>query len=118
VRNETNTTREDCGWVVDSPSPVGIVGDICSPMVHRGARLLLGYCEGVRAMSKLPERINAMKSVTYDVESIVDAMMTMDYRETQEEITLEDILEWIGDDVEADINFSNVFYQDENGGEL
>jgi len=69
-------------------------------------------------MSNLPERINAMKCVTYDVESIVDAMMTMDYKETQEEITIEDILEWIGDDVEADINFSNVLYQDENGGEL
>jgi len=67
---------------------------------------------------KLPERINATKSITYDVESIVDAMMTMEYRETEQEITLEDVLEWIGDDVEADINFSSVIYQDENGEEL
>jgi hypothetical protein len=67
---------------------------------------------------KLPERINAIKSITYDVESIVDAMMTMEYRETEQEITLEDVLEWISDDVEADINFSNVIYQDENGEEL
>jgi hypothetical protein len=59
-----------------------------------------------------------MKVVAYDVESIVDAMMTMEYREKQEDITLEDVLEWIGDDVEADINFSDVIYQDENGGEL
>jgi hypothetical protein len=42
----------------------------------------------------------------------------MDYKESEQEITLEDVLEWIGDDVEADINFSNVIYQDENGGEL
>lgn len=69
-------------------------------------------------MTKLPERINAMKCISYDVEQIVDAMMTMDYRESEQEITLEDVLEWIGDDVEADINFSKVFYQDENGGEL
>jgi len=69
-------------------------------------------------MSNLPETINAMKCITYDVAAIVDAMMSMDYKETQEEITLEDILEWIGDDVEADINSSNVIYQDENGGEL
>ena len=68
--------------------------------------------------TKLPERVNAMKCVSYDVESIVDAMMTTEYRERQEDITLEDVLEWIGDDVEADINFSNVIYQDENGGEL
>ena len=69
-------------------------------------------------MTKLPERVNAMKCISYDVEQIVDAMMTMDYRESEHEITLEDVLEWIGDDVEADINFSKVFYQDENGGEL
>ena len=69
-------------------------------------------------MDKLPERINAMKVISYDVEQIVDAMMTMEYRESEQEITLEDVLEWIGDDVEADINFSKVFYQDENGGEL
>ena len=69
-------------------------------------------------MTKLPERVNAMKVVSYNVESIVDAMMTMEYRETEQEITIEDVLEWIGDDVEADINFSSVIYQDENGGEL
>ena len=69
-------------------------------------------------MDTLPKRVNAMKCISYDVEQIVDAMMTMDYRESEQEITLEDVLEWIGDDVEADINFSNVFYQDENGGEL
>ena len=69
-------------------------------------------------MITLPERINAMKCISYDVEQIVDAMMTMEYKESEQEITLEDILEWIGDDVEADINFSKVFYQDENGGEL
>jgi len=68
--------------------------------------------------TKLPERINAMKVVSYDVESIVDAMMTMNYKENETDITIEDVLEWIGDDVEADINFSNVIYQDENGGEL
>ena len=68
--------------------------------------------------NELPERINAMKVVSYDVESIVDAMMTMNYKENETDITIEDVLEWIGDDVEADINFSSVIYQDENGGEL
>ena len=69
-------------------------------------------------MNQLPERINAMKVVSYDVESIVDAMMTMNYKENETDITIEDVLEWIGDDVEADINFSNVIYQNENGEEL
>jgi len=69
-------------------------------------------------MSNLPERVNAMKVSSYNVEEIVDAMLTMEYKDKAEDITIEDILEWIGDDVEADINFSKVFYQDENGGEL
>jgi hypothetical protein len=69
-------------------------------------------------MNQLPERINAIKCVSYDVDSIVDAMMTMEYRDAPADITIEDILEWIGDDVEKDINFSKVIYQDENGGEL
>jgi len=42
-------------------------------------------------MTKLPERVNAMKCISYDVEQIVDAMMTMEYRESEQEITLEDV---------------------------
>jgi hypothetical protein len=68
--------------------------------------------------TKLPERINALKCVSYDVEAIVDAMLTTEYREKEENITLEDVLEWINDDVEMDVNFSDVIYQDENGTEL
>ena len=73
--------------------------------------------KGFWEMTKLPERINAMKVVSYDVESIVDAMLTMNYKDN-DEITIEDVLEWIGDDVDMDIAGSNVIYQDENGGEL
>ena len=69
-------------------------------------------------MSKLPERVNAMKVSSYNVEEIVDAMLTMEYKDKAEDITIEDILDWIGDDVDMDIAGSNVIYQDENGGEL
>lgn len=69
-------------------------------------------------MNKLPERVNAMKVSSYDVEEIVDAMLTMEYKEKLEDITIEDILDWIGDDVDMDIAGNNVIYQDENGGEL
>ena len=69
-------------------------------------------------MTSLPTSINATKSITYDVASIVDAMMTMDYREKEEDITIEDVIEWIGDDIHADFSFAKIFYLDENGGEL
>jgi hypothetical protein len=69
-------------------------------------------------MSKLRERINAMKVSSYDVSEIVDAMLTMEYKEREKDITLEDILDWINDDIDMDIANSNIIYQDENGGEL
>ena len=68
--------------------------------------------------TKLPERINAMKVSSYNVEEIVDAMLTMEYKDRAEDITIEDILEWIGDDVDMDIADSSVIYQNENGEEL
>jgi len=69
-------------------------------------------------MNKLPERVNAMKVSSYNVEEIVDAMLTMEYKDKAEDITIEDILDWIGDDVDMDIAGNNVIYQDENGAEL
>ena len=69
-------------------------------------------------MIKLPERVNAMKVSSYNVEEIVDAMLTMEYKDKAEDITIEDILDWIGDDVDMDIAGNNVIYQDENGAEL
>ena len=69
-------------------------------------------------MNSLPERVNAMKVSSYNVEEIVHAMLTMEYKDRAEDITIEDILEWIGDDVDMDIANSSVIYQDENGEEL
>ena len=54
-------------------------------------------------MIKLPERVNAMKVSSYNVEEIVDAMLTMEYKDKAEDITIEDILDWIGDDVDMDM---------------
>ena len=68
-------------------------------------------------MTKLPERINAMKVASYDVQEIV-GYISDGLEKPVEEITLEDVLEWIEDDVNMDIAGSNVIFQDENGGEL
>jgi len=68
-------------------------------------------------MNELPERINAMKVVSYDVEEIV-GYISDGLEKPVEEVTLDDVLEWIEDDVEQDISNGSVFYRDENGNEL
>ena len=65
----------------------------------------------------LPERINAIKTITYDVPAIVESLENMGMQE--EEITLDTVLdfvwEWVYDDMGSD---SGVILQDENGNEL
>ena len=72
-------------------------------------------------MSQLPERINAMKVVSYDVQQIVESLMAENEIEASE-VTLEIVLDRVSDWVEADFtyldNASDVIYQDENGEEL
>jgi len=67
--------------------------------------------------NELPERINAMKVVSYDVEEIV-GYISDGLEKPVEEVTLDDVIEWIEDDVEQDISNGSVFYRDENGNEL
>lgn len=66
----------------------------------------------------LPERINVMKVVTYDVQQIcedIHAATNVSF----DEITIDDCLCWIDDWVQEDFNGdTNLIYQDENGEEL
>ena len=68
----------------------------------------------------LPERIVAMKTVSYDVDAIVE-MMVGENDIRPEEVTLEMIMERIEDWVSSDLNESRddlIIYQDQDGGEL
>ena len=72
-------------------------------------------------MSHLPERINAMKVVSYDVASIVQSIIDLNNNEiTAEDITLDEILNlisgWANEDMPNPQN--KVIFQDENGEEL
>ena len=65
----------------------------------------------------LPERINVIKTVTYDVFAILDDIkkMGMDF-EIQ---TVDDVMEFIEDWVAEDFGgLSGLVFQDENGEEL
>lgn len=71
-------------------------------------------------MDKLPERINAMKVISYDVQQIVEALMAEQEVEA-EEVTLEMVMDriesWVEEDFINDVSDSTI-YQDENGEEL
>ena len=64
-------------------------------------------------MSGLPERINVIKTITYDVPRIVNDLMELGH---EGEVTVETLLDYIEDWVEEDFgNSSDLVYQDENG---
>ena len=67
--------------------------------------------------TELPERINAMKVASYDVqETLIYVSEALD--KPTEEITLDELLEWIENDLDMNAPDSDIIFQDENGGEL
>jgi hypothetical protein len=67
-------------------------------------------------MSKLPERINVSKTITYDVPRIVNDLKELGL---VDEITTEILLDYIEDWVAEDFGTEHtLIYQDENGEEL
>lgn len=67
----------------------------------------------------LPERINVMKVISYDVQQICEDIHHS-LEKPLDEITLDDCIDWIEDWVEEDfgVNAGSLIYQDENGNEL
>jgi len=72
-------------------------------------------------MTNLPERINAIKAISYDVRRIVEDLMAENELEDDSTITLEMVMEriesWVEEDFMNDVADSTI-YQDENGEEL
>lgn len=72
-------------------------------------------------MNDLPERINVIRTVTYDVPSIVSDIRTMldDHHHNPDLAeVMEYIEEWVAEDLTAPLSRHDVVYQDENGLEL
>lgn len=68
-------------------------------------------------MNKLPERINVMKLVSYDVKDIVFSLIENDTDER--EVTLEDVMRVVEAWVEDDFGTTHdLIWQDENGEDL
>ena len=63
----------------------------------------------------MPERINAIKTVTYDVPAIVESLEQMGMEDIDLDVVMEYIQEWVFEDFGGD---SGIIFQDENGEEL
>tara|TARA_R110000868_G_scaffold160864_2_gene390694 strand:+ start:516 stop:767 length:252 start_codon:yes stop_codon:yes gene_type:complete len=75
---------------------------------------------GLTTMSNtetLPEKINVIRSITYDVPSIVDSL-----KEMGEDINIDSVMEyiedWVSEDMASPISRHDITYLDENGQEL
>jgi hypothetical protein len=71
-------------------------------------------------METLPERINVIRSITYDIPSLVIELedMGIDKEEIDLEFILEHIHDWVYEDMSAPVSRHDLVYQDEDGNEL
>lgn len=64
----------------------------------------------------LPKTINVSKTVTYDVEQIVEEIHRVNGLRAAQDATIEDVVEWISDWVQEDFDGAiDLVYQDEDG---
>jgi hypothetical protein len=70
-------------------------------------------------MTQLPERIIAMKCVSFDVSEIVSTLRSFLDPSDNQEITLKDVMEWIDDeDLNMLIGYEDAIFQDQDGGDI
>jgi len=70
------------------------------------------------AMETLPERINVVRSITYDVPSIIDSLKEMGEEDIDIDSVMEYIQDWVSEDMASPISRHDLTYLDENGQEL
>jgi hypothetical protein len=66
----------------------------------------------------LPERINVIRSITYDVSKVVEDLKEMEVEPIDLDTVIHYIAEWVEEDMRAPISRHDIVYQDENGVEL
>ncbi len=75
-------------------------------------------------METMPEKINVIRSITYDVSSIVDSLKEMGEEEIKLDSVMEYIEYWVSEDipipssVKAINSRHDITYLDENGEDL
>jgi len=92
-------------------------------------RRSVGFVKAIRVTTqrekqmetKLPERINVMKVISYDVQNIMESIVAMNSDRDFDSITLEEVMEqveaWVQDDFPAD-RIKDLIIQDQDGEDL
>jgi hypothetical protein len=80
--------------------------------------LIIPRTNGRIAMEALPERINVIRSITYDVPSIVDSLKEMGEEDINIDTVMEYIEDWVSEDMASPLSRHDITYLDENGEEL
>jgi len=66
----------------------------------------------------MPEKINVIRSITYDVPSIVDSLKEMGEEDINIDNVIEYIKDWVEEEMASPISRHDITYLDENGVEL
>jgi hypothetical protein len=69
-------------------------------------------------METLPERINVVRSITYDVPALIKDLEEMGVDPIDLDTIMDYITEWVEEDMRAPISRHDITYLDENGQEL
>ena len=69
-------------------------------------------------METMPEKINVIRSITYDVSKVVEDLKEMEVDFIDLETVMNYIAEWVEEDMRAPISRHDITYLDENGVEL
>ena len=69
-------------------------------------------------METMPERINVIRCITYDVSKVVEDLKEKEVEPIDIDTVINYIHEWVEEDMRALISRYDLVYQDENGQEL
>ena len=69
-------------------------------------------------METLPERINVIRAITYDVAKVVEDLKEMEVEPIDIDTVINYITEWVEEDMRAPLSRHDIVYQDEDGNEL
>jgi hypothetical protein len=69
-------------------------------------------------MNDLPERINVIRTISYDVPKIVGDLQKMNMEDIDLDVVMEYIQEWVYEDMSSPPSRHDIVYQDENGEEV
>ena len=69
-------------------------------------------------METMPERINVIRTVTYDVQSVIKDLEEMEVEPIDLETVMDYITEWVDEVMRSPLSRRELTYLDENGQEL